>query len=123
MFVLSCIHVFVHLHTHKESTKDKYSPSVFGMDGQASSENMPRTQTVAPKDATSCRIWASSAEHLHRPGARHVHASGVTMGPKHCWGPRAHSLLDEARGPAWPEDVRGRHSAGLSEQEGQTGTL
>ena len=41
---MSCIHVFAHVHTHRESTKDKYSPSVFGMDGQASSENAPSTQ-------------------------------------------------------------------------------
>ena len=101
-------------------------------------ENLPRTNTVplylgwmakpavrtlpAPRDTTFRCIWASPAEHLHSPGARHIHAAAVTMGPKDCCSPRAHSLLDEAHGPAWLEDVRGRHSARLSEREGQTGT-
>lgn len=120
MFLLSCIHVFVRVHTHRESTKDKYSPSVFGMDGQAGSENVPGPQSVAPRDATSHRIWASSAEHLHSLGAGHIHAA---MDPKYRWSPRAHRLLDEACGPAQPEDVRDRHSAGLREWGGHSDTV
>ena len=50
---------------------------LFGMDGQASSENVPGPQTVAPRDATSHHIWASSAEHLHNLGAGYVHTAMI----------------------------------------------
>lgn len=92
---------------------------LFGMDGQASSENVPGPQTVAPRDATSHHIWASSAEHLHNLGAGYVHTA---MDPKYRWSARAHRLLDEACGPAGPEDVRGTHSAGLRERKGHSDT-
>ena len=119
IFLLSCIHVFVHVHTHRESTKDKYSPSVI-RDGRPSQQ----WECARPPDCGTQRRHLPP--HLGIISRASPQSGGRVRShchdPKYRWSARAHRLLDEACGPAGPEDVRGTHSAGLRERKGHSDT-
>ena len=117
IFLLSCIHVFVHVHTHRESTKDKYSPSVI-WDGRPSQQ----WECARPPDCGTQRRHLPP--HLGIISRASPQSGGRVR--SHCHGSQI-SLERKSTPPVgrslWPSRARGCEGHALGRAEGAEGTF